>query len=53
MNTEMTLTDTVNSKFHSIAAGFPEAESTPAMTTPTVIVACEMLVTGSTICLVC
>jgi hypothetical protein len=49
----MLLIDEVNAKFNEIAPGFPEAESTPAMTTPTVVVACEMLVAGSTLCLVC
>lgn len=49
----MTLVDEVNARFEDIAPGFPEVESTPAMTTPTVVVACEMLVAGSTLCLVC
>lgn len=49
----MTLIDEVNTRFENIAPGFPEVESTPAMTTPTVAAACAMLVAGSTLCLVC
>lgn len=46
-----TIADIVNSKFDSIAPGIPEVDSAPALTTP--IALCEVLVTGSTLCLVC
>ncbi|MER8100425.1 MULTISPECIES: cypemycin family RiPP [unclassified Kitasatospora] len=47
------VTDAVNASFAEAQEGFVNAHNAPAMTTPTIVAICEVVVTGSTICLGC
>lgn len=47
------IADSVNAVFAGIGEGFVNRHNEPAMTTPTVTTVCELVVIGSTICLIC
>lgn len=47
------VTDVVNASFAEAQEGFVNTHNAPAMTTPTVAAAAEVVITGSTICLGC
>ncbi|WP_146076708.1 cypemycin family RiPP [Rathayibacter tritici] len=54
MNSEVLEVQTfANAALSSVEAGARTDGSIPAMTTPTVVVATEYVVAGSTVCLIC
>jgi hypothetical protein len=54
LDTPEMIADAVNEIFHSVEEeGFINRHNEPAMTTPTTVGIAEVVVVGSTICLIC
>jgi hypothetical protein len=53
LDSSETIADSVNAVFAGIEEGFVNRHNEPAMTTPTVLALTEVVVVGSTICLIC